>query len=74
MRHTIRWAVLTMLCSMLVACSAPSEQSTTERATERHDIPVLQDQVKALDKAKALSKDFQATEHARQRTVESDSR
>jgi hypothetical protein len=59
---------------MLVACSAPSEQSTTERTTERHDVPVLQDQVQALDKAKALSKALQAAEQARQRTVESDSR
>ena len=74
MRHTLCWAVLAILLSMLAACTAPSAQAPAEQATERHDTPILQDQTHALDKAKALSKHLQGAEHARQQTVESESR
>jgi thiamine biosynthesis lipoprotein ApbE len=74
MRNTIPWVVLVMLLSMFVACTAPTEQATAERATERREVPVLQNQVNALNKAKALSKDLQTAENARQRMGEAEIR
>jgi hypothetical protein len=73
MQHTIRWAVLAMLLSMLAACTTPTEQPAAQRATKKRNGPVLQDQVQALDKAKALSQEIQAAEKARQHIIAGES-
>jgi len=73
MQYTIRWAVLVMLLSMLAACTASTEQPAAQQASKKRNVPVLQDQVQALDKAKALSQDLQAAEKARQHIIAGES-
>ena len=74
MRNSIHWAVLGFCLSLIVACTAPEHQSATEHTTGQHDVPVVQEQLKALEKAKDLSRTLQHAEDARQRQIEMETR
>lgn len=74
----MRYGVTLGLCLILgVACTGPSEpqsKPSAESSSDRKAIPILQEQVNALDKAKALSQSVRQAEHNRQQRVDAETR
>jgi hypothetical protein len=74
MRNKIQGAALVLFLSLLIACTGPAEQTAPAGTTSQEDVPVVQNQIKALKKAKDLSRTLQQTEEARQRSIDAETR
>ena len=74
MRNRIQGAALVLCLSMLVACTGPAEQTAPAGTASQEDVPVVQNQINALKKAKDLSRTLQQTEDARQRVIDAETR